>query len=33
MKWRKGPITGAIFGSIPHKLVHLSATPVLVVRG
>jgi nucleotide-binding universal stress UspA family protein len=26
------PITGAILGSTPHRLVHLSERPVLVVR-
>jgi nucleotide-binding universal stress UspA family protein len=25
------PITGAVLGSVPHKLVHLSKVPVLVV--
>ena len=27
------PIKGALLGSTPHRLVHLSDTPVLVVRG
>ena len=26
------PIAGALLGSVPHKLLHLSETPVLVVR-
>ena len=25
------PLTGAVLGSVPHKLLHLSAVPVLVV--
>lgn len=28
----EGPITGAILGSTPYRLVHTSETPVLVVR-
>jgi nucleotide-binding universal stress UspA family protein len=27
------PLKGAILGSTPHRLLHLSARPVLVVRG
>jgi nucleotide-binding universal stress UspA family protein len=26
------PLTGAILGSVPHKLLHLAETPVVVVR-
>lgn len=26
------PLAGAILGSVPHRLVHLSERPVLVVR-
>jgi nucleotide-binding universal stress UspA family protein len=25
------PLTGAVLGSVPHKLLHLSKVPVLVV--
>jgi nucleotide-binding universal stress UspA family protein len=25
------PLTGAVLGSVPHKLLHLSRVPVLVV--
>jgi nucleotide-binding universal stress UspA family protein len=25
------PLTGAVLGSVPHKLLHLSEVPVLVV--
>jgi nucleotide-binding universal stress UspA family protein len=28
----EGPIKGAIVGSVPHKLLQISATPVVVVR-
>jgi nucleotide-binding universal stress UspA family protein len=28
----EGPLAGALLGSVPHKLVHLAAKPVLVVR-
>lgn len=31
--WGEGPIKGAILGSTPHKLLHLSDTPVVVVPG
>ncbi len=31
--WGEGPIRGAILGSTPHKLLHLSDTPVVVVPG
>ena len=27
------PITGAFLGSVPHKLLHVSTLPVLVVPG
>ena len=27
------PLTGAVLGSVPHKLLHLSDVPVLVVPG
>lgn len=29
--WGEGPIRGAILGSTPYKLLHLSQTPVVVV--
>lgn len=29
----EAPLTGAILGSVPHKLLHLTDRPVLVVRG
>ena len=29
--WGESPIRGAILGSTPHKLLHLSAPPVAVV--
>jgi nucleotide-binding universal stress UspA family protein len=29
----ESPIKGAILGSVPHKLLHLAETPVVVVRG
>lgn len=29
--WGEGPIRGAILGSTPYKLLHLSETPVVVV--
>ena len=29
--WGESPIRGAILGSTPHKLLHLSETPVVVV--
>jgi len=28
----EGPLAGALLGSVPHKLVHISEQPVLVVR-
>jgi nucleotide-binding universal stress UspA family protein len=28
----EGPLAGALLGSVPHKLVHMSEQPVLVVR-
>jgi nucleotide-binding universal stress UspA family protein len=28
----EGPLAGALLGSVPHKLVHMSEAPVLVVR-
>ena len=31
--WGESPIRGAILGSTPHKLLHLSERPVLVVPG
>ena len=31
--WGEGPIRGAILGSTPHKLLHLSDVPVVVVPG
>jgi nucleotide-binding universal stress UspA family protein len=31
--WGDSPIRGAILGSTPHKLLHLSDTPVVVVPG
>ena len=31
--WGESPIRGAILGSTPHKLLHLSHTPVVVVPG
>jgi nucleotide-binding universal stress UspA family protein len=31
--WGEGPIRGAILGSTPYKLLHLSDTPVVVVPG
>lgn len=31
--WGESPIRGAILGSTPHKLLHLSDTPVVVVPG
>ena len=29
----EGPIKGALVGSVPHKLLQLAETPVVVVRG
>ena len=29
----ESPIKGAILGAVPHKLLHLAETPVVVVRG
>jgi nucleotide-binding universal stress UspA family protein len=29
--WAESPIRGAILGSTPHKLLHLSERPVVVV--
>jgi nucleotide-binding universal stress UspA family protein len=29
----ESPIKGAILGSVPHKLLHLAETPIVVVRG
>ena len=29
--WGEGPIRGALLGSTPYKLLHLSETPVVVV--
>lgn len=31
--WGESPLRGAILGSTPHKLLHLSERPVLVVPG
>lgn len=31
--WGESPLRGAILGSTPHKLLHLSDRPVLVVPG